>query len=168
MSESFFFIKSFSIFLESNLSSSSFPQVIHGEINFKNILIRHADSQLKLIDFGSSFIQNEGDGDDLLPLRPERRNILYFPPADERVTCVWDSWSCGVVLYGMMMGKLPFKESQLTGSKKFKLYLPLEMPNGPGFSSFFFHSLFSLPLCRSPKRPCEIVSHSSPKSESDV
>lgn len=123
-----------------NLSFSFFTQVIHGEINFKNILIRHADSQLKLIDFGSSFIQNEGDGEELLPLRPERRNILYFPPSDERISYKWDSWSCGVVLYGMMMGKLPFKESQLAGSKKFKLFLPLEMSNG---SLISFHLPFS-------------------------
>ena len=49
---------------------------------------------------------------------------------DERVSYVWDSWCCGVVLYAMSMGVFPFSIAQLKGSQKLKLYVPTDKSDG--------------------------------------
>ena len=129
---------SFFLFLNLFLSLTH-TKVIHGDINLKNILIRHSDRTLKLIDFGSSHIVNDNEREEERPLRPDRGNILYFPPSDERLSYAWDSWSCGVVLYAMMMNGYPFKEDELiTGD--LKLYIPVDKCDGKGA---FFHLTFS-------------------------
>jgi len=123
----FIFGFSFSGFL---IHFSFLLQVIHGDVNLQNILVRHSDRTVKLIDFGSSHILKLNEREEERPLRPERGNILYYPPADERLSFEWDSWSCGVVLYAMVMGFFPFDEEVLLSKKGLKLVLPPEKSDG--------------------------------------
>ena len=72
---------------------------------------------------------NDNEREEERPLRPDRGNILYFPPSDERLSYAWDSWSCGVVLYAMMTRAKPFKESDMkTGN--LNLFIPPDKSDG--------------------------------------
>ena len=69
---------------------------------------------------------------------------LYSPPADPKVSFAWDNWSCGVVLYAMFCGALPFSLEEL-GKRVVTLEIPPEIPDGFFVFLFFvFCFLFSL------------------------
>ncbi len=124
---------SFSLLTRNSSLSSSF-QVVHGDICLKNILIRHSDRTLKLIDFGSSHIDNGDESEAWRPLRPDSGKInLFAPPPNEPMSVRSDAWSCGVVLYVMAMGLLPFSGRSLQGhcdNTAMTLYIPQDKSDG--------------------------------------
>lgn len=96
--------------------------IAHRNITLDNILINKQTFQTKLIDFGSAEIIKDGKfqkypnvPDDLYYLPPEviDESNHYYNGVEI------DIWSCGVVLFGLLTGSLPFYHENLTHLKGF-------------------------------------------------
>ena len=83
--------------------------ILHRDIKPENILFQYGsnDSPLKVIDFGVSNLHFEGE----LKHVKQFTSVYYRAPEQFQGMCneKSDLWSCGVILYLMLSGYLPFK-----------------------------------------------------------
>ena len=86
--------------------------IVHRDIKPENILLTKNKSKIKLVDFGLSNSYKYGT-----LLKTACGSPCYAPP--EMISGVdyqplySDLWSCGVVLYCMLVGKLPFDDEDI-------------------------------------------------------
>lgn len=108
-------------------------RVVHRDLKPENILLG-TGLQVKLIDFGLSNIMKDGEflatscGSPNYAAPEVISGKLYFGPEV-------DVWSCGVILYALLCGCLPFDEDSIpvlfSKIKKGKYTIPVNMPPGP-------------------------------------
>lgn len=108
-------------------------RVVHRDLKPENILLG-TGLQVKLIDFGLSNIMKDGEflatscGSPNYAAPEVISGKLYFGPEV-------DVWSCGVILYALLCGCLPFDEDSIpvlfSKIKKGKYAIPSYMPPGP-------------------------------------
>ena len=108
-------------------------RVVHRDLKPENILLG-TGLQVKLIDFGLSNIMKDGEflatscGSPNYAAPEVISGKLYFGPEV-------DVWSCGVILYALLCGCLPFDEDSIpvlfNKIKKGKYSIPANMPPGP-------------------------------------
>ena len=83
--------------------------IVHRDIKPENILLTKNKSQIKLVDFGLSNSYKYGT-----LLKTACGSPCYAPPemisGKDYQPLYSDLWSCGVVLYCMLVGKLPFDD----------------------------------------------------------
>ena len=122
--------------------------IAHRDVKIDNLLL-DSNKDLKLIDFGLSTKYKE---DELL--NQPCGTIVYAAPEvldykDYRGMLA-DVWSCGIVLYGMLSGFLPFGDSDDEINKKMVLSGKIKMPNffSEGAINLLKHMLDINPLTR--------------------
>ena len=101
--------------------------IVHRDIKPENILLNKQKTILKLVDFGLSNSYKHGD-----LLKTACGSPCYAAPemisGEEYDGLYSDLWSCGVVLYCMLVGKLPFDDEDIkvlyNNIKNAKYYLP--------------------------------------------
>eukprot|EP01064_Diplonema_japonicum_P019188 TRINITY_DN2788_c0_g2_i2.p1 TRINITY_DN2788_c0_g2~~TRINITY_DN2788_c0_g2_i2.p1 ORF type:complete len:626 (+),score=75.62 TRINITY_DN2788_c0_g2_i2:59-1936(+) len=108
-------------------------QVAHRDLKPENLLL---DSKLnvKIADFGLSNLMKDGDflktscGSPNYAAPEVISGMLYAGPEI-------DVWSCGVILYALLCGRLPFDEESIPALfqkiKSGRFYLPPSIPQGP-------------------------------------
>ena len=86
--------------------------IVHRDIKPENILLNKNKSKIKLVDFGLSNSYKYGT-----LLNTACGSPCYAPPemisGKEYEPLYSDLWSCGVVLYCMLVGKLPFDDEDI-------------------------------------------------------
>lgn len=108
-------------------------RVVHRDLKPENILLGPG-LQVKIIDFGLSNIMKDGEflttscGSPNYAAPEVISGKLYFGPEV-------DVWSCGVILYALLCGCLPFDEDSVpllfSKIKKGKYSIPVTMPSSP-------------------------------------
>lgn len=108
-------------------------RVVHRDLKPENILIGPG-LQVKLIDFGLSNVMKDGNflatscGSPNYAAPEVISGKLYFGPEV-------DVWSCGVILYALLCGCLPFDEDSIpvlfSKIKKGKYSIPSSLNSGP-------------------------------------
>ena len=122
--------------------------IAHRDIKIDNLLL-DSNKDLKLIDFGLSTKYKE---DELLS--QPCGTIVYAAPEvldyKDYHGMLADVWSCGIVLYGMLSGFLPFGDSDDEINKKMVLEGRIKMPNffSLGAKNLLKHMLDINPLTR--------------------
>jgi calcium-dependent protein kinase len=78
---------------------------VHRDIKPENLMIEHSDNSIKLIDFGLSIFLPKDDC-----LKDRQGSAYYMAPEvlSKNYNHKCDVWSCGVILYLLLSGKLPF------------------------------------------------------------
>lgn len=82
--------------------------IVHRDIKPENILLditANGDTQIKLIDWGSSTLCKEGQ------ILTEKHGTAYYIAPEvlrQKYTSKCDMWSCGVVLFILLSGRAPF------------------------------------------------------------
>uniref|UniRef100_A0A7S1HV98 Protein kinase domain-containing protein n=1 Tax=Eutreptiella gymnastica TaxID=73025 RepID=A0A7S1HV98_9EUGL len=105
-------VRSFFQQLVAAVEQIHFFRVVHRDLKPENLLV-DADENLKIADFGLSSMTNDGDF-----LRTSCGSPNYAAPevtagrlyAGPEV----DIWGCGVILYTMLCGRLPFDDKNLS------------------------------------------------------
>ena len=86
--------------------------IVHRDIKPENILLNKAKTNIKLVDFGLSNSYKHGS-----LLKTACGSPCYASPemisGKEYDPLYSDLWSCGVVLYCMLVGKLPFDDEDI-------------------------------------------------------
>ena len=80
--------------------------IVHRDLKLENMLIEHSrSSNIKIIDFGTATYFTKGKS-----LNYRIGTINYIAPEvlKQKYTEKCDIWSCGVILYVLLAGKLPF------------------------------------------------------------
>ena len=122
--------------------------IVHRDIKPENILLNKQKSILKLVDFGLSNSYKHGD-----LLKTACGSPCYAAPemisGKEYDGLYSDLWSCGVVLYCMLVGKLPFDDEDIK-----VLYYNIKSANYflPPFLSNISQDLIRRILTTNPKR----------------
>ena len=122
--------------------------ITHRDIKIDNLLL-DSNFNLKLIDFGLSTKYKE---DELL--NQPCGTIVYAAPEvldyKDYHGMLADVWSCGIVLYGMLSGFLPFGNSDDEINKKMVLAGKIKMPKffSEGAKNLLKHMLDINPLSR--------------------
>ena len=122
--------------------------IAHRDVKIDNLLL-DSNKDLKLIDFGLSTKYKE---DELL--NQPCGTIVYAAPEvldyKDYHGMLADVWSCGIVLYGMLSGFLPFGDSDDEINKKMVLSGRIKMPNffSEGAINLLKHMLDINPLTR--------------------
>ena len=122
--------------------------IAHRDIKIDNLLL-DSNNDLKLIDFGLSTKYKEGE-----LLNQHCGTIVYAAPEvldyKSYHGMLVDVWSCGVVLFGMLSGFLPFGESNDEINKKMILEGRIKMPKifSEGAKDLLRHMLDINPLKR--------------------
>lgn len=91
--------------------------VVHRDLKPENLLIDNHTGDLRIADFGLSAIKGAGNTAELLHTRAGTPN--YLPP--EAISNVGegyngeklDAWACGIILYALLAGYLPFDERDI-------------------------------------------------------
>ena len=90
-------------------------KIIHRDLKLENILFSSDTyAMIKVVDFGISGIFSFGNSGD----RSDAGSILYIPPeiyknVDNRANPAIDIWALGCIFYYLLMGKHPFKHSNI-------------------------------------------------------
>ena len=80
--------------------------IVHRDLKLENLLIEHSrSSNIKIIDFGASCSFVPGK---FLDYRIGTINYIAPEVIKKKYTERCDVWSCGVILYVLLSGKLPF------------------------------------------------------------
>ena len=122
--------------------------IAHRDIKIDNLLL-DSNNDLKLIDFGLSTKYSD---DELL--NQPCGTIVYAAPEvldfKDYHGMLADVWSCGIVLYGMLSGFLPFGDSNDQINKKKILEGKIQMPKyfSEGAKNLLRHMLDVNPLTR--------------------
>jgi len=122
--------------------------IAHRDIKIDNLLL-DSNNDLKLIDFGLSTKYKEGE-----LLNQHCGTIVYAAPEvldyKSYHGMLVDVWSCGIVLFGMLSGFLPFGESNDEINKKMILEGRIKMPKifSEGAKDLLRHMLDINPLKR--------------------
>ena len=122
--------------------------IVHRDIKPENILLNKQKSILKLVDFGLSNSYKHGD-----LLKTACGSPCYASPemiSGKKYDGLYsDLWSCGVVLYCMLVGKLPFDDEDIK-----VLYYNIKSANYflPPFLSNISQDLIRRILTTNPKR----------------
>ena len=122
--------------------------IVHRDIKPENILLNKNKNFLKLVDFGLS---NTYEKDELI--KTACGSPCYAAPemisGKDYEGFYSDLWSCGVVLYCMLVGKLPFDDEDIK-----KLYHNIKIANYymPNFLSINAQDLLRKILVTNPKR----------------
>ena len=122
--------------------------IAHRDIKIDNLLL-DSNNDLKLIDFGLSTKYNDGE-----LLNQHCGTIVYAAPEvldyKSYHGMLVDVWSCGIVLFGMLSGFLPFGESNDEINKKMILEGRIKMPKifSEGAKDLLRHMLDINPLKR--------------------
>ena len=110
--------------------------ISHRDLKLENLLI-DSDGNLKICDFGLCNIMNDGAQLNTSCGSPNYAapEIIKAEPYDGKQI---DIWSCGIVLYAMVFGGLPFEADQIT--KLFELIkdAKYEMPRNSALSRDIF------------------------------
>jgi len=101
-------------------------KVVHGNLKPENILVRKSDNQIKIIDFGLHTFENSHSDE---KLKVGWTTTVYSPPCDNQMSCSWDDWSSGVLLFVMLFATLPFSERQLLSDGPLELSLSNYVPD---------------------------------------
>jgi 5'-AMP-activated protein kinase catalytic alpha subunit len=125
--------------------------IVHRDLKPENLLLDY-DNNIKVVDFGLSSIYAKGE-----QLRTACGSPCYAAP--EMVTAQpysglkTDIWSCGIILYAMCCGYLPFDDPDTA-----ELYRKIAEGNYqlPDHISIHFRSLFKIILNVSPSRRATI------------
>ena len=122
--------------------------IAHRDIKIDNLLL-DSNNNLKLIDFGLSTKYKDNE-----LLNQPCGTIVYAAPEvldyKDYHGMLADVWSCGIVLYGMLSGFLPFGDSDDEINKKMVLEGKIKMPNffSEGAKNLLKHMLEVNPLTR--------------------
>ena len=122
--------------------------IVHRDIKPENILLNKKKNILKLVDFGLS---NTYEKDELI--RTACGSPCYAAPemisGKDYEGLYSDLWSCGVVLYCMLVGRLPFDDEDIK-----KLYHNIKIANYvmPHFLSDYAQDLLRKILVTNPKK----------------
>ena len=85
---------------------------MHRDLKPENLLLDH-DGNIKIVDFGLSNTFNEGD-----TLKTACGSPCYAAPemiaGKKYVGTQVDSWSCGIILFALICGFLPFEDPDTT------------------------------------------------------
>jgi len=101
--------------------------IVHRDIKPENMLIESSTNTLKLSDFGvSQFTDGEDDYFEDTTGTP-----AFYPPESCKVGRTYgraaDVWACGITLFIMLFGRLPFKpQSGHPGAKLYSLFTSIE------------------------------------------
>ncbi len=117
--------------------------IVHRDIKPANILLA-SDAKVKLLDFGISRAMN----DDSLSLRDDNAGTTDYKSPEQRrgekLTLASDVYSCGVLLFEMVTGKLPNSEMQ------FPRRLPEGRKAASRLGSIWMKACREEPECRYP------------------
>ena len=122
--------------------------IVHRDIKPENILLTKNKKNIKLVDFGLSNTYEEGE-----LIKTACGSPCYAAPemisGKEYEGFYSDLWSCGVVLYCMLVGKLPFDDEDIK-----KLYHNIKIANYimPNFLSNYAQDILRRILVPNPKR----------------
>ena len=122
--------------------------IVHRDIKPENILLNKNKKILKLVDFGLS---NTYEKDELI--KTACGSPCYAAPemisGKDYEGFYSDLWSCGVVLYCMLVGRLPFDDEDIK-----KLYHNIKLANYvmPNFLSNYAQDILRRILVTNPKR----------------
>merc|ERR1712227_698711 len=81
----------------------------HRDIKLENLL-HNKDDSVKICDFGLATPHSAPDGT-AVPLTQKCGSIMYASPQAYHgweYSCCTDVWSCGIVLYLLVVGEFPF------------------------------------------------------------
>ncbi|XP_072395640.1 uncharacterized protein [Diabrotica undecimpunctata] len=97
-------------------------KVVHRDLKMENVMLNSSQTQIKIVDFGLSNFWNIDN-----PLRTHCGSPEYAAPelfvTGKRYGTEVDLWSFGIILYGMLVGQLPFvtcRSTQLSSQEKRK------------------------------------------------
>jgi serine/threonine protein kinase len=97
--------------------------IAHLDIKPENIIVKKETKILKLIDFGEAVVFRLGEN--CFKKKGIRGSVAYLPPEvfeDSDYECdKVDIWCCGVVLYNIIFGSMPWKTAT-TDDKNFEMY----------------------------------------------
>ncbi|XP_076274726.1 uncharacterized protein LOC143205359 isoform X1 [Rhynchophorus ferrugineus] len=118
--------------------------VVHRDLKMENVMLNLEHTQIKIVDFGLSNIYHPDE-----PLRTHCGSPEYAAPelfvTGKKYGPEVDLWSFGIILYGMVIGQLPFisNRSEQISSQERRKKLVSQISRGLGSAHRRLLALFS-------------------------